>query len=62
MKLLVYEFYGLVDDEVAFYGALEVNDSAVKVLGVETLRIIAQELLRAIRNSVTNDRTVRENG
>ena len=29
---------GLSDDEVAFYDALEVNDSAVKVLGDETLQ------------------------
>jgi len=33
----------------------------VKVLGDETLRIIAQELLRAVRNNVTIDWTVREN-
>jgi len=32
---------GLSDDEVAFYDALEVNDSAVKVLGDDTLRQIA---------------------
>ena len=37
------------------------NDSAVKVLGDETLRIIAQELLRAVRNNITIDWTVREN-
>ncbi len=40
------EQLGLIDDEVAFYDALEVNDSAVAVLGDETLRIIAQELVR----------------
>ncbi|OPY13839.1 MAG: Type-1 restriction enzyme R protein [Syntrophus sp. PtaB.Bin001] len=55
------EKLGLTDDEVAFYDALEVNDSAVAVLGDETLRIIAQELVRAVRNSVTIDWTVREN-
>jgi type I restriction enzyme R subunit len=55
------ESLGLNDDEVAFYDALEVNDSAVKVLGDATLRLIAQELLRAVRNSVTIDWTVREN-
>lgn len=32
------ENLGLSDDEVAFYDALEVNDSAVKVLGDETLK------------------------
>ena len=55
------EDLGLTEDEVAFYDALEVNDSAVKVLGDETLRTIAQELVRAVRNSVTIDWTVREN-
>ncbi|MBU1487444.1 DUF3387 domain-containing protein [bacterium] len=56
------EELGLTEDEIAFYDALEVNDSAVKVLGDETLRlIIAQELLRAVRNNVTIDWAVREN-
>ena len=55
------EELGLSEDEIAFYDALEVNDSAVKVLGDDTLRIIAQELLRAVRNNVTIDWTVREN-
>ena len=36
----------LSEDELAFYDALETNDSAVKVLGDETLRAIAQELVR----------------
>ena len=55
------EQLGLTEDEVAFYDALGVNDSAVAVLGDETLRMIAQELVRAVRNSVTIDWTVREN-
>jgi type I restriction enzyme, R subunit len=55
------EKMGLTDDEVAFYDALEVNDSAVAVLGDETLRLIAQELVKAVRNSITIDWTVREN-
>ncbi|MBU4120803.1 MAG: DUF3387 domain-containing protein, partial [Proteobacteria bacterium] len=55
------EALGLTEDEVAFYDALETNDSAVKVLGDETLRTIAQELLKTIRNNVTIDWTVREN-
>ena len=55
------EELGLTEDEIAFYDALEVNDSAVKVLGDETLKIIAQELLRAVRNNVTIDWTLREN-
>ncbi len=52
---------GLSEDEVAFYDALGVNDSAVQVLGDETLRSIAQELVKAVRNSITIDWTVREN-
>jgi len=55
------EELGLTDDEVAFYDALEVNDSAVAVLGDEKLRLIAQELVRAVRNNVTIDWAVREN-
>jgi type I restriction enzyme R subunit len=55
------EQLGLSEDEVAFYDALGVNDSAVAVLGDETLRLIAQELVRAVRGSVTIDWTVREN-
>jgi type I restriction enzyme R subunit len=50
----------LTDDEVAFYDALGVNDSAVKVLGDETLRTIAQELVRAVRGNLKIDWTVRE--
>jgi len=55
------EQLGLSEDEIAFYDALEVNDSAVQVLGDETLRTIAQELVQAVRNSVTIDWTLREN-
>jgi type I restriction enzyme, R subunit len=51
----------LTDDEVAFYDALETNDSAVKVLGDETLAKIARDLTQTIRSSVTIDWTVREN-
>jgi type I restriction enzyme, R subunit len=52
---------GLSDDEVAFYDALETNDSAVKVLGDEALRTIARELVKTVRANVTIDWTVREN-
>ncbi|WDT79491.1 MAG: DUF3387 domain-containing protein [Candidatus Manganitrophus sp.] len=51
----------LSDDELAFYDALEVNDSAVQVLGDETLRDIARELVATVRRSVTIDWTLREN-
>lgn len=55
------EQLGLSEDELAFYDALETNDSAVKVLGDETLRGIARELVETVRNNVTIDWTLREN-
>jgi type I restriction enzyme R subunit len=51
----------LSDDEIAFYDVLETNDSAVRVLGDETLRAIARELVASVRKNVTIDWTVREN-
>ena len=54
------EELGLTEDELAFYDALETNDSAVQVLGDETLRTIARELARTVRGSVTIDWTVLE--
>ncbi|MGH8699917.1 MAG: type I restriction enzyme endonuclease domain-containing protein [Burkholderiales bacterium] len=55
------EALGLSEDELAFYDALETNDSAVKVLGHETLRTIARELVETVRKNVTIDWTLREN-
>jgi len=55
------EELGLTEDELAFYDALETNDSAVQVLGDETLRLIAMELVEAVRKNVTIDWTIREN-
>jgi type I restriction enzyme, R subunit len=54
------ENLGMTDDELAFYDALEVNDSAVKVLGEPTLRDIARELVDGVRRNVTIDWTVKE--
>ena len=54
------EKLGLTDDEIAFYDALEVNDSAVKELGDPILKKIAQELVAHVRKSVTIDWTLRE--
>lgn len=51
----------MTEDEVAFYDALETNDSAVKILGDATLRAIAQELFATVRGNVTIDWTLREN-
>ena len=55
------ERLGLSDDELAFYDALETNDSAVQVLGDDTLRDIARQLVETVRNNVTIDWTLREN-
>ncbi len=55
------EQFGLSDDELAFYDALETNDSAVQVLGDETLCVTARELVRTVRANVTIDWTLREN-
>ena len=55
------ERLGLDEDELAFYDALEANDSAVQVLGDDTLRDIARELVETVRRNVTIDWTLREN-
>jgi len=54
------ESLGLSEDEEAFYEALEVNDSAVAVLGDKALCAIARELVDAVRRNVTIDWTVKE--
>ena len=55
------EKLGLSEEELAFYDALETNDSAVQVLGDDTLRDIARELVETVRGNVTIDWTLREN-
>ena len=55
------ERLGLSEEELAFYDALETNDSAVQVLDDETLRDIARQLVETVRNNVTIDWTLREN-
>ncbi len=54
------EELGLSEEELAFYDALETNDSAVQVLGDEKLRAIAIELVVTVRKSVTIDWTIKE--
>lgn len=54
------EKLGLDYREYAFYTALEVNNSAVAILGNETLKHIAQELLTTVRNNTTIDWTIKE--
>jgi type I site-specific restriction-modification system R (restriction) subunit len=55
------EALDLSEDELAFYDALETNDSAVKVLGEPTLKTIARELVATVKKNVTIDWTIREN-
>jgi type I restriction enzyme R subunit len=54
------ELLGLDFRELAFYDALETNDSAVSILGDDILRSIARELLQSVRNSTTIDWTIKE--
>jgi type I restriction enzyme R subunit len=55
------EDLGLDFREFAFYSALEVNDSAVSLLGDDVLRHIARELVDTVRKNTSIDWTVREN-
>jgi type I restriction enzyme R subunit len=45
---------GLRDDELAFYDAVCQNEPAVLELGDEVLKLIAQELVKAVRESTSN--------
>jgi type I restriction enzyme R subunit len=50
----------LTKDEFAFYTALEINDSAVKLLGDETLKSIAREIADKVRKNATIDWAMKE--
>jgi type I restriction enzyme R subunit len=50
----------LNEDELAFYDALETNESAVRELGDEILKKIAQELTNQLRKNTTIDWAKRE--
>ncbi|MDQ3656184.1 MAG: DUF3387 domain-containing protein, partial [Chloroflexota bacterium] len=54
------EKLGLIQDEVAFYDALGANDSAVKVMADDQLKIIAQEVATTVRNNTSIDWTERQ--
>ncbi|WP_022803245.1 type I restriction endonuclease subunit R [Deinococcus ficus] len=54
------EALNLTEDEIAFYDALEVNDSAVKILGDEQLREIARDIAETVRRNATIDWHLRE--
>jgi type I restriction enzyme R subunit len=51
---------GLTDEEIAFYDALAENESARDVMGEPALRVIAHELMKSIRGSVSVDWVHRE--
>lgn len=50
----------LSDDEIAFYDALAENESAVELMGNDSLKIIAHELLVSLKSSVSVDWSHRE--
>lgn len=54
------EKLGLTADELAFYDALEVNDSAVKVLGDDILKHIAMDLVKTIKDNLDVDWAYKE--
>lgn len=54
------EKLGLTEKELAFYDALETNDSAVAVMGDEVLSQLARELADTVRKNATIDWTMRE--
>jgi type I restriction enzyme R subunit len=54
------EDLGLNEEEIAFYDALAANDSAKQAMGDDKLKVIAGELIRQVRTSVTIDWQYRE--
>jgi type I restriction enzyme R subunit len=51
---------GLRDDELAFYDAVCQNEPAVLELGDEVLKLIARELVKAVRESTSVDWNLKE--
>ena len=54
------EKMNLTEDELAFYDALAENESAVEVLGDQSLRTMAKLLVGEVRSNVSIDWTIRE--
>lgn len=54
------EKLGLNAQEEAFYDALADNESAVRAMGDPKLKVVAQELVTAMRQNTTVDWTIRE--
>lgn len=55
------EELGLNADELAFYDALANNEEAVRKMGDDILKKIAQELAESLRKNISVDWSVREN-
>lgn len=54
------EAEGLTPDEIAFYDALADNESAVDIMGNDSLKVIAAELVNTLRAGATVDWSHRE--
>ena len=54
------EELGLNDDEIAFYDALATKESALQAMGDDKLKVIAAELIKMVRKSVTIDWNLRD--
>ncbi|WP_168879109.1 type I restriction endonuclease subunit R [Rhizobium sp. P28RR-XV] len=54
------EDQGLSQDEIAFYDALAESESALQLMGNDSLKVIAHELLVSLKGSVTVDWSHRE--
>lgn len=54
------EKLGLTEDEIAFYDALDTNDSAVQILGDDTLKMIARDLVQQVKSNISIDWNVKE--
>lgn len=54
------EAAGLIKEEVAFYDALASHNTAEQVLGDETLKLIAHELTKSIKENMSIDWNLRE--
>ncbi|MGN4271786.1 type I restriction endonuclease subunit R [Bacillus cereus group sp. BCN115] len=51
---------GMIKEEIAFYDALASHETAEQVLGDDTLKIIAHELTRSIKENMSIDWNLRE--
>lgn len=62
-KMARGEEEGLTDEEIAFYEALADNESAVDIMGNDSLKVIAAELVKSLKaNAVSTGRIVKQRG